>query len=237
MPGLTLGRDRDLDVTAPPEIFILIPRRRPGEGVGNSPHDDQHRWAEAEAAGRVAMASAPASEVDATFAYGLFLLYSGRVREASEYIKRVGQLDHLSLEISTFLQVSLDSAGLPAEAQAESERSKDIPGDHAYGEWMAVMRLWSRQNADMDAVKAQFRRYVDDEGVPLAVDHELLDKLGDKTAALAAIRRAVEDPANQDATRLAVISRYADHFGDKDLAIAALRRVSDLKSSNWYYLL
>ncbi|MEO8467649.1 MAG: TIR domain-containing protein [Gammaproteobacteria bacterium] len=197
----------------------------------------QHRWAEAETAANAALAVAPASEVEASRSYAAFLWAVGRCKEAVAHLERARRLDPLSLSISGFLQIGLGYAGRSEEAQAEFERSKDLAGDRAIWEWIALLRLWRRRDADSAAVKAQFDVFLSHESLPMALNHFIAGTLGDEAAARVAIREAFEDPAYQDATRTAVLGGYADHFGDKDLVLAALRRhFIDLNGTSFHNL-
>ncbi len=193
----------------------------------------QSRWAEAEAAAGVAVAAAPAS-VDALTNYSTILTAVGRASKAVEIQQRVRQADPLSLGVSGLLQFWLDIAGRPEEAQAEYERSRDLSGGRALWEFLALIRLWRRADANPEAVKAQFRRFLQHENLPLQLNRLLPDLLTDVEAARRAIRRAFDDPASQDPSRLWVISVYADHFGDGDLAFAALERCCELRSTLVY---
>ncbi len=186
----------------------------------------QHRWAEAETAANAALAAAPASEVEGSRTWAVFLWAVGRCKEAVEYLERARRADPLSLSVSGFLQIGLACAGRPEEADAEFERSKDLAGDRAIWEWMALNRLWRREkNADPAAIKVQFHNFLSHESMPMPVLHFIAGSLDNETAALTAIRNAFEDPAYQDGTRINVLGDCADHFGDQDSTLAALRHV------------
>jgi adenylate cyclase len=185
----------------------------------------QRNWSEAEAAASAAIVSAPASEVDGFITYGTILGILGRMREGVEHRLRARQADPLSLGVSGLLQSWLDMAGRRAEAQAEYERSRDLPGSRALWEFLALLRLWAQEGAEPAAVEAQFRLFLKHEDLPIAVNQMLVTKLFDKEAALVAIRQAFEDSANQDSSRMWCIAQFADHYGDKDLAFAAMRRM------------
>jgi adenylate cyclase len=184
----------------------------------------QHKWAEAEVASQIALAAAPASEVDPIRICGLVLADIGRIEEAVELSQRALQVDPLSLGLSARLQYRLDFAGRPEEARAEYERSKDLAGDRSVWEFYALMRIWRNKDAAPAAVKAQFQVCLKHATIPMTLNHVMVDLLDNRTAARAAIRQAYEDPANQDAMRMHTITYYADHFGDRDLALAAVRR-------------
>jgi TolB-like protein len=181
---------------------------------------DQHKWSEAEAALNAAMASAPSSATLCGDFFGAF----GRAQEAVACAVRQREADPLSLNVSGSLQMSFDAVGRFAEAQAEYERSKDFAGSHAVWDWHAMRRLWSSNRANPAAVQAQFRYFLKHEDLPMRLHHIMVDRLGDKAAALTAIRQAFSDPANQDGSRMNTIARYADHYGDLDLTFAAVRR-------------
>jgi TolB-like protein len=181
---------------------------------------DQHKWSEAEAALNAAMASAPGSANLCGDFSGAF----GRAQEAVACAVRQREADPLSLGASGILQLSLDAVGRFAEAQAEYERSKDLSGAHAVWDWHAMRRLWSSKGANPAAVEARFRYFLKHEDLPMPLNHIMVDRLGDRAAALTAIRQAFADPANQDGSRMNTIARYADHYGDLDLTFAAVRR-------------
>jgi TolB-like protein len=183
-----------------------------------------HDWAQAEVASRAAVAAAPSSDVSAAASYASLLAAVGRVREAIDVARQARDTDPLSLYISGLLQHYLGVAGRFEEAKAEYERSQDLAGDRAIWEWYAVIRLWAQKTADPAAVAAQFRIFLEHESVPMALNRELAPLLDEPEAARAAIRRAADDPANDDATRMSIIAWYADHFGDRDLALEAMRR-------------
>ena len=49
-------------------------------------------------------------------------------------------------------------------------------------------------------------------------------RLWQPDAALALVRQAFDDPANQDFARVFTITAIADHYGDRDLVLAGDRR-------------
>ncbi len=184
----------------------------------------ERKWTEADAAAKAALAAASASDVDAAHACASFQWTVGCCKETIEHLERARRADPLSLVASGFLQLALDDAGRPDDAQVEYERSKDLAGDHGLWDWAAVTRLWRRKGADPSAIKAQYGVFLRNQSRPMALHRVLLDRLDDMNSARVAIRQAFEDPANQDSLRMAEIVCCADHFGDKDLALAALRR-------------
>jgi TolB-like protein len=182
-------------------------------------------WADAEATSSALLEAAPKSEISVIHQRAGVQATLGRAREASETNEATVRLDPLSLQISTYQQVYLDNAGRFDDAQTEYLRSRDLAGDRAMCEWLALMRLWRRKDLGLAALIAQFQVFLKHESVPMAFHKILVDQLGDPEAACTTLRAAVDDPANQDPTRLHVISWYADHFGARDVAFDAMRRM------------
>jgi TolB-like protein/tetratricopeptide (TPR) repeat protein len=178
----------------------------------------QRKWLEADAAGRAAIAAAPGTEMAADYAD--YLLSIGRANEGLVYARRAGKAEPLSLAHSRLLQAALGIAGLPDEAQAEYVRSKDMVGERLIPEVFALFRLWKRPDADPEAIKAQFRLVAASGGSNRFVIPGMTPgNVTDPKAAVAVLKKAFENPADQNAT----LAIYADHFGDRDLALAALR--------------
>ncbi len=80
-------------------------------------------------------------------------------------------------------------------------------------DFLALQRMW-RQHKSPEAIAAQFRRFLEHEVPKTPLNGLLADKLENKAAALAAIRAAFQDPANDDTSHSFLIYNYADHFGD-----------------------
>ena len=180
----------------------------------------QHRWAEAEAAARTAMTTAPA-EFDAANDYGFVLGAVGRCSEAMHAVEAMRRNDPLSLFASGGVQAWLDFVGRTEEAQAEYERSKDLAGDREIPEHFALFRALLR--GDEAAAPDLMRRVKAYETVPVAGLGDLTAVLDDPTGMLERLRLARTDPANQDSTRQFKIACWAGWLGDAELAAAALR--------------
>jgi TolB-like protein len=179
---------------------------------------DAHKWSEAQAAADVAEASAPTSAN--LCGYGADV---GRLKESVPCSERIRQADPLSLSASLNLQVVLDMAGRPVEAQTEYERSRKLVGDHGIADHFALFRLWKSKEVTPAAIKAQFAVALNDSTVVTPLMRAVAESPGDKGTALDAIRQAFADPASQNSQTLFTVALYADHFDDKDIALAALR--------------
>ncbi len=184
----------------------------------------EREWLAADRAASSAFPAAPVSEIDPLMAYAEVLSSVGRTKEAIVLYERARRLDPLSLQVSGFLQVTLDLAGRFAEAEAEHERCKDLAGDRAIWDWWAMRRLWNRPGADLTVVEARFREYLAHPSLPMTLSETMANTLHDPPAARAAIRRALDEPANRDGDRMGLIALYAGHYGELDIAIDALRR-------------
>jgi TolB-like protein len=197
----------------------------------------EHKWAENEIAVNKAVATAPPSQINVATTYVLFLWAVGRVHEAADYMVRVHQTNPLSRSDLLFLQMSLDLAGRPEEAEAANQRAKTFfPGDSNW-EGLALFRLWSRKQASAAAIRAQFRRSLETGGVPAKEIDGILDKYDRPDTARADIRRRYDDSVRSNTNIPNSISQYADHFGDEDLALDALRRgLIDLRGLTFHGL-
>jgi TolB-like protein/Tfp pilus assembly protein PilF len=184
--------------------------------------DQRRDWLAADVAYAKALALAPPSEATVVAFSSVFLSSVGRNTEALDILITARSLDPLATAISTPLQQCLDRAGRPADAQAEYERTRDLPGGHEIPEHQAVMRLW--ESGDLAAIKAQARRFFDSQAVPMPALNAVYEVFDQPQTALGHLRSAVEDPAYQDSTRQFILALYAAHFGDQALALAALRR-------------
>ncbi len=178
----------------------------------------QRRWLEAEAATCAALAAAPASEIDAVWTYERFLMATGRVSEAVQYAERARQSDPLSLMVSGAVQGALDFSGRVAEADAEYDRSKDLPGDRSFVENFALFRALRR--GDALAVRNLLVRIVN-HTVHVAGLENLPEIFDQPETMLARLRQVQVDSANQ--SRQFLIAMWAGWYGDTALAASALR--------------
>jgi hypothetical protein len=138
------------------------------------------------------------------------------------YSEALQRADPLSLLASGGLQAGCDFAGQPEAAQAEYERSKDLPGDREIPEHYALFRALGR--GDQAAARDLALRTGACESVPVKGLGELTDVLDDPQGMLARLRRVSADPVNQDITRQYKVACWATLLGDLELAVAALRR-------------
>jgi TolB-like protein len=181
----------------------------------------QHNWVQARAAIDAADASAPPNSEP----YIVFDAAIGSFEATIPRLERMRRSDPLSLGRSGTLQLLLDIAGRPREAQAEYERSRHLEGDHGQWDFFAVLRLWRNKGASRTAIRNQIAELLKSSSVPLAGPLDrVLSNSEDAKAALAAVHQAFVYPAYQNATYMLIIALDADHYGDKDLALVALRR-------------
>jgi hypothetical protein len=127
------------------------------------------------------------------------------------------------MSVSSILQQVLHMSGRLDESQAEYERALEIPGGRHAPEHAMLLLMIDRGDEE-SAVKAQFRRFIDAQAVRMPLFDELLDFYDQPEEARAAIRRAVDDPANQDGTRQMMIGWHAGILGEVELSLTALRR-------------
>ena len=175
-------------------------------------------WAGAERC----IAAADGGVRDSWGIFGYLMLHLGRAQDAAECQLRHRELDPLAIGVSFVLQMMLDCAGRPDEAEAELARSKDLQGNRITVEWRAVTRMMTR--GDHAGVKQRYVDEFEDDRVFMPFRPDLIKVLDDPGAALRVIRAAFDDPACQDGGRLSAIAHWAVYYGDKDLALRAFRR-------------
>jgi TolB-like protein len=193
---------------------------------------EQHKWSEADAEIRAALAASPGGEPPLELALGyLDVMWSiGRVREGLELGERAMARNPLDLSLARYVQAMLDCAGRPGDAQAEYERTKARVGSSGATEYWTLARLLLREDASLEAIRAQLLAVGEKGSKPVGLSAQLSERLPDRGRALAAVRKAFEDPSTQGIVAFWAIGMYADRFGDKDLALAAMRKwVVDVK--------
>jgi TolB-like protein len=130
--------------------------------------------------------------------------------------------DPLSLDMSTALQRALDLTGRYDEAEIEYRRSLDLVGARAPVEHIALIRAWIV--GDPARIEAQLRRFIDATATPRAPLEVVLAAGEDAPAALAILRTAMVDPANQDPLTQFAYASFLVRYGDPAGAAAGLRR-------------
>jgi TolB-like protein len=151
---------------------------------------------------------------------------AGTIQAAIRWQQEKIRYDPLSLVRSSVLQEMLAIAGRPREAEAEYERSKDLPGDRSLPEFHAFLRLW--RAGDQPQALAQYARYLRSQvpGTQAPWYDELEPVLLDSEAARAVLRRVFDTPApDWPIVHLAYLACLAGMYGDTDLALEAVRRV------------
>ncbi len=173
---------------------------------------------------------APPSDSSGPLSFGLFLGGVGRNAESVAELATARTADPLSLAVSQLLQQQLYIVGRADEARAEYERTLALAGRREPAEHVALMQIWDA--GDLERTAVQFRRYLENQAVPIPVLHRVLELLDQPAAALDLLRSTFGDPDNQDPSRMMVLSWYAARFGDAALALAAIRRsYIDLKGT------
>jgi adenylate cyclase len=204
------------------DTLTRLPDHWAGHHAKGVSHLVRSEWLAAESALAKGHALAPSSEV-ASLNYALLLGAVGRSAEAVSILEAARNVDPLSPMTTILLQQQLDLIGRPGAAQAEYERTMDLPGGgREIAEHEAVIRLWPSGN--VAAIRAQAQRFLSAQGVPMQVLRPVYEVFDQPQAALELVRGAFDDPTYQDPTRLAILGWYAAHFGDSALALAAMRR-------------
>jgi hypothetical protein len=204
------------------ETLTRLPDHWAGHLARGVSHLVRSEWLAADSALARGHALAPSSEVPASVYYSLLLGAVGRSGEAVRILEAARNVDPLFPPTTAQLQAQLDVVGRPSAAQAEYERTMDLPGGREIVEHQAVIRLWPSGN--VAAIRAQAQHFLDAQGVPMQVLRQVYEVFDQPQAALEVLRDAFDDPAYQDPTRLMILGWYAAEFGDNVLALAAMRR-------------
>ena len=187
----------------------------------------QHKWSEAEAAAKIALDLAPASEPDAVMAFAVLIASVGRIRDSIPYVQRLRELDPLSLYASMTVQAMLDNAGDDAGAEAEYARSKDLAGDREIVEVWALSRA-IRNHMCASEIAQRKKAFAASEGVKFFGLHDLAEMMDQPQTLLRRLSEVQAEPANQDNTRQIKIAFWAGLYEDLELSSKALRRAVDL---------
>jgi adenylate cyclase len=170
-----------------------------------------------------ALAFAPSSEVDARYFVGLNLGNVGRVKDWIKLLEAARASDPLSPVVSAHIQMAYYTDRRDADSRAEYERTLDLPGLREMQEHTALFREWDLD--DLEATRTRFRRYLDARSLRISFLDGCMEVLDQPQAARDLLWRALEDPANHDASRMMIIGIQSGLYGDDGtLAVAAFRR-------------
>ncbi len=154
-------------------------------------------WRAADAAFAKVQTLAQSCETSAAILSAYFLTGVGRSAEGVQVLQAARKADPLSMDVSQDSQMFLDIAGRASEAQAEYERTKDLArGNRENPEHETLLRI--SDSGDKARIKAQFRRFLDNQAIPIPVLSDVFEVYDQPAAALRLIRDEVEDPANKD---------------------------------------
>ena len=177
-------------------------------------------WQGAEAAVLKALDLSSGTVVAPRQMYSQFLVTVGRAEEGAKMAHAACAAEPLSLGQSFFLQMALDLAGRPDEAEAEYRRSEDLNGDRGSVDWYGVVRMWEQP----ERFKARFVAAFSDDQSYIPVHRKLVDVIDEPEKALALIREALDEPFYQDGPRIGILAEWAAYYRDSELAVTALRK-------------
>jgi TolB-like protein len=181
-------------------------------------------WLKAEPALRRARELAPASEALPDTWYAAFLLYVGQAAGSLPVWEAAIRKDPLDVSTTSHgLHLALTCVGRPADAEAEYQRTRDVVGNRETSEFFWLLTLIARGDP-ASQVKAQLRRAMVHEVVPMPVLAELLDLWEQPAEVRAKLRATLDDPAYQDNLRQTKLGAFAGVIGDVDSTFIAWRR-------------
>jgi adenylate cyclase len=155
-----------------------------------------------------------------SLAYGDFLLWMGRARDALQVYRRVVALDPISLQPSVQLQLDLEILGQYEEAENESRRALGLMSDPT-GFLRGIALLRAMEQRDKEAVK---KLATSASGFGTAdVNEAMAGLLDDPPAALVRLHQFYTDPHFVHETLpLVVLAQWAAYFGDPAFSLELL---------------
>ncbi len=144
----------------------------------------------------------------------------GRVSETLDVFHARVRNDPLSLGDSYYAQTALDMAGHPADAEAESERSRDLAGDRS---GVAAAALWRALGVgDPEGIETALADYMRTGGVRDG-DRAVYAARNDRTAALRVLRDQIARAHSVGAMSPIMAATLAAHYDDTALALEGMR--------------
>jgi DNA-binding winged helix-turn-helix (wHTH) protein len=177
-------------------------------------------WAATESALRRATDLASTLPWEVSMHWGAYYAQIGNPSAAADHLRQTVALDSTSLLSSSFYQMQLHAAGREEEAEMEYRRSQELVGDRDMAEHVAVLRAWSRG----EEFRAQFRRYLDHQSVPLQVLHEVYLGYGRSKQIVGLLVDAARSAEYPDPFRQTVLSCWLARYEQWDVSLASLER-------------
>jgi DNA-binding winged helix-turn-helix (wHTH) protein len=181
----------------------------------------QGDWLAVEQALAEARRLAPAEEQSAGNGLQVFLHGNvGRYSDSLDLVKQQAQSQPISRDTSRVLQQWLDRAGEHVAAEAEYERSRDLPGDRSSMEMAALVRTLATNDAQLIEERLSGYRETD---WGRGGDDALYIVRGDREAALQLLREQIDGYQDPGAMPPFLAAAWAAHYGDAELAVKGLR--------------
>ncbi len=166
--------------------------------------------------------------------HGIFLLNVGRPHDAISVFLRDQQAEPLALAPSLWLQIAYELVGDPVRADAEYQRALGFLDDTRAIRTMALVRAMERR--DRGILEEELLAQIAVGPLTRPVNEAMLHRLDDPGAALAELRRHLDDPASVNSNVvLMMISAWAAYFDDPELAVDAMGRLPPFADNafNW----
>jgi adenylate cyclase len=153
------------------------------------------------------------------FAYGDFLLVTGKARKALDHLIEARRLEPLDVGISVLLAVAYDHVGQSKDALAECDRGDSIGGEETHSRGVALMvALGMRDRAE---IERRLLKLIESDQISGFLHERVRPLLDDPSAALAELHRLNADPAFASYQDWVVVASWAAYFGDQALVLTA----------------
>jgi TolB-like protein/DNA-binding winged helix-turn-helix (wHTH) protein len=186
-------------------------------------------WREGKRAEAIALAkkivdSGPLTK-ERTWDYAYMIYAMGHLDETVTLVEQVRAVEPMALFLSRDLQFDYTAARRYEEAEAEYQRGRKLEGSQLAPIYVAFIRQLAGKRPggpqELHELHRQLLKQDDEFATPFF--HDLGNKLGDRSAMLALVRKALTDET-YGGNSAYVCTNVADALGDADLAVAAMRK-------------
>jgi tetratricopeptide (TPR) repeat protein len=187
----------------------LEPRWWPAHVAQSALHGLNRNWIEVERSLALATELSPNPTMELNYNWAHFHALVGNARAAAEYQREAVLQDPLSLTMSGFYQLLLHFTGEEDIAEAEYQRSLELPGDRDMVEHVALHRAWARGGPFV----AQYRRYVDQQSLPVPILTALVERHEQPEYMVQELLQASRQPLYQHPVRQLMLAWWLAHYG------------------------
>lgn len=196
-------------------------------------YTDRLRFSEARAALISGLDMDPVDRAEMLHFYGWFLLTTGHVREALEYLESARSLDPLVMILEYHLGMAADMLGDSEQAILHHQFTKALTGEHFIPEFEHIFRL-----AGLERFADAREQILLVRALPIWRSGTAMDSLVSELSgllqspnAIQVVRPRLRDLLAQEPLRASEIAQWAAYLGDAETAVTALRSLVSTSGS------